>query len=54
MDSPEVLSPDHPGPPWKVFPRWKDETCTHPEEAQITDGMGTICGECGILQIRWR
>lgn len=36
------------------FPRWKDRSCTHPEDRQQPDGMGTICLECGILQVRVR
>lgn len=35
------------------FPRWRDESCTHPEDRQQLDGMGTICLDCGILQVLW-
>ncbi len=35
------------------FPRWKDESCPHPERRLIRDGMGYICGDCGRLLIAW-
>lgn len=35
----------------KDFPRWKDPDCPHPREKQMRDGMGTICGDCGVLRV---
>jgi len=33
------------------FPRYGDPECQHPIDSQIRDGMGTVCGECGVVQV---
>lgn len=36
------------------IPNYGDPNCPHSEEDQIPNGMGTICSNCGVLQVRWR
>lgn len=35
----------------KDFPHWKDPDCQHPAERQRRDGHGTVCLDCGVLQV---
>lgn len=36
------------------FPRWRDQSCTHPEDRLQRDGMGYVCRNCGMLLVAWR
>lgn len=36
------------------FPRWKDRDCPHEEDARIPDEGGEVCGDCGVVMIKWR
>lgn len=36
------------------FPRYGDQDCPHPADRQTPDGMGTVCLDCGTIQVRWR